>query len=121
VAFSFGIVLAYLAFETIHDMARPIDALRTMRQMAAPGAGVMVVDEHVGDAFAAPADELERLMYGWSILHCLPAGMAEQPSAATGTVMRPGRLRDYAVQAGFSGVELLPLDAGFFSVYRLML
>jgi 2-polyprenyl-3-methyl-5-hydroxy-6-metoxy-1,4-benzoquinol methylase len=108
------------AFETIHDMARPVDALRAMRGMAAPGAGVMVVDEHVADAFAAPADELERLMYGWSILHCLPAGMAEQPSAATGTVMRPSTLRDYALQAGFSNVETLPVDAGFFSVYRLV-
>lgn len=108
------------AFETIHDMAQPVDALRTMRQMAAPGAGVMVVDEHVGDSLVAPADDIERLMYGWSILHCLPAGMADQPSVATGTVMRPGTLRDYARQAGFSAVEALPLDAGFFTVYRLL-
>ena len=28
------------------------------------------------------------MMYGWSIVHCLPASMAEQPSAAIGTVIR---------------------------------
>ena len=109
------------AFETIHDMARPVDGLSAMRRLVAPGGGVMVVDECVGDSFNAPAEELERLMYGWSILHCLPAGMAEQPSAATGTVMRPGTLREYAKQAGFQDVETLPLDAGFFNVYRLVL
>jgi 2-polyprenyl-3-methyl-5-hydroxy-6-metoxy-1,4-benzoquinol methylase len=108
------------AFETIHDMARPVEALSAMRRLVAPGGGVMVVDECVGDAFTAPAEELERLMYGWSILHCLPAGMAEQPSAATGTVMRPGTLRAYASEAGFRDIEKLPLDAGFFNVYRLV-
>jgi len=108
------------AFETIHDMSRPVDALRAMRRLVAPGGGVMVVDEHVGETFTAPADELERLMYGWSILHCLPVGMAEQPSAATGTVLRPGTLRAYAREAGFADVEVLPLDAGFFNVYWLV-
>jgi SAM-dependent methyltransferase len=108
------------AFETIHDMSRPVEALRAMRRLAAPGGAVMVVDEHVAETFAAPADELERLMYGWSFLHCLPAGMAEQPSAATGTVLRPPMLRAYAREAGFSDIEILPLDAGFFNVYRLL-
>ncbi len=108
------------AFETIHDMSRPVEALRVMRGLAAPGAGVMVVDEHVGEEFTAPAEEIERLMYGWSILHCLPAGMAERPSAATGTVLRPGTLRAYAREAGFADVQVLPLDAGFFNVYRLV-
>ncbi|HLB23969.1 MAG TPA: class I SAM-dependent methyltransferase [Dehalococcoidia bacterium] len=108
------------AFETIHDMSRPVEALGAMRRLAASGGGVMVVDERVGETFTAPADELERLMYGWSILHCLPAGMAEQPSAGTGTVLRPGTLRAYAREAGFADVETLPLDAGFFNVYRLV-
>jgi hypothetical protein len=43
----------------------------------------------------APSDEIERLMYGYSILHCLLVGMAEQPSVATDTVMRPTTLRRY--------------------------
>lgn len=39
-------------------------------------------------------------MYGFSILHCLPASRTEHPSAATGTVLRPALLRAYANQAG---------------------
>jgi hypothetical protein len=45
--------------------------------------------------------------------------MAEQPSAGTGTVMRAGTLRDYAQQAGFSGLEVLPFEPGFLRFYRL--
>jgi hypothetical protein len=59
------------------------------------------------------------MMYGWSILHCLPVGMADQDSAGTGTVMRAGTLRKYAAEAGFSEVEVLPIENFFFRFYRL--
>jgi SAM-dependent methyltransferase len=108
------------AFECVHDMSRPVDALRAMRRLVAPGGTVLVVDERVADAFTAPGDEVERLMYGWSILTCLPAGMAEQPSAATGTVMRAGTLRAYAQEAGFRDIEVLPIEHDFLRVYRLV-
>jgi hypothetical protein len=84
-----------IAIECIHDMSRPVEALRAMRSMVGNDGAVLVVDERVGEDFKAPSDETERLMYGFSVLHCLPVGMAEQPSAATGTVMRPATLRHY--------------------------
>lgn len=30
------------------------------------------------------------MMYGWSILHCLPVGMTDEGAQGTGTVMRGG-------------------------------
>ena len=59
-------------------------------------------------------------MYGWSVLHCLPVGKADGPSAETGTVMRTETLKQYAAQAGFCDVEVLPIDSFFFRFYRLM-
>jgi 2-polyprenyl-3-methyl-5-hydroxy-6-metoxy-1,4-benzoquinol methylase len=106
-------------FEALHDMAQPVAALMAAKAMLAPGGSVLVVDERVAEQFTAPGDEIERLMYGWSFLHCLPAGMADQPSAATGTVMRPDTLRVYANDAGFSSVEVLPVDHLFFRFYVL--
>jgi hypothetical protein len=47
-------------------------------------------------------------------------GMAEQPSAGTGTVMRPATLRRYATEAGFSGIETLPIDNELWRFYRLV-
>ncbi len=58
-------------------------------------------------------------MYGFSVFHRLPAGMTEQPSAGTGTVMRPETLRGYALEAGFREVEILPIDHFSFRFYRL--
>ncbi len=42
-----------------------------------------------------------------------------QPSAATGTVMRTETLRAYAQEAGFSDVEVLPIENDFWRFYRL--
>jgi hypothetical protein len=58
-------------------------------------------------------------MYGYSVLHCLPVGMDEQPSAATGTVMRADTLRGYAREAGFTAVDVLPIEHDFWRFYHL--
>jgi SAM-dependent methyltransferase len=108
-----------LMLEALHDLARPIDALAAARAALAVGGTVLVVDERVADRFTAPGDELERMMYGWSVAHCLPAQLAEEPSAATGTVMRADTVRQFASLAGFAGVEVLPVENDFFRLYRL--
>jgi 2-polyprenyl-3-methyl-5-hydroxy-6-metoxy-1,4-benzoquinol methylase len=108
-----------VAFETIHDMSRPVEALRTMRRLAGKSGAVIVMDERVEEAFSAPSHEIERFMYGVSVLFCLPTGLADQPSAGTGTVMRPATLRSYAQQAGFKDVEVLPIQHDFWRFYRL--
>lgn len=72
------------------------------------------------DEFTAPGDELERLMYGFSLFICLPDGMSSSPSVGTGTVMRSSTLESYARAAGFEGVDVLPIeDFGFWRFYRL--
>jgi 2-polyprenyl-3-methyl-5-hydroxy-6-metoxy-1,4-benzoquinol methylase len=107
------------AFECIHDMSDPVTVLRAMRGLAGEDGTVLVVDERVGDQFTPTGNDVEWMMYGWSVLHCLPVGMVEQPSAATGTVMRADTLRRYALEAGFRDVEILPVDNFFFRFYRL--
>ncbi len=106
-------------FEAVHDMSQPVAALRTMRNLLGEGGVGLVVDERVGDSFTAEGNDVEWMMYGWSVLHCLPVGMAEQPSAGTGTVMRSDTLRGYATEAGFRSVSILPIENLFFRFYRL--
>jgi SAM-dependent methyltransferase len=108
-----------LILEALHDMADPAAALAAARDALAPGGAVLVVDERVAEAFEAPGDEVERTMYGWSVTHCLPSAMAEESSAAIGTVMRPSIVRDLAEEGGFAGVEVLPVENAFFRLYRL--
>ena len=108
-----------VAFECLHDMSDPVEVLQTMRLLAGEKGSVIVMDERSLEEFRPCADALEQYLYGFSILHCLPAGMSEQPSAGTGTVMRPSTMARYASEAGFSQVEILPIDHFFFRFYRL--
>jgi SAM-dependent methyltransferase len=106
-------------FEALHDMSRPVAALRAARSLLAEGGFLLVGDERVADEFAIPADERERECYGWSLVACLPDAMGDPETAATGTVMRPSTLRSYALDAGFAGVENLPIETDFWRFYRL--
>jgi hypothetical protein len=80
---------------------------------------VLLADERVASSFTAPGDEIERMMYGWSISHCLPAAMVDQPAEPTGTVLREPTVRDLAGRAGFRSVDVLPVENDFFRFYRL--
>jgi hypothetical protein len=40
-------------------------------------------------------------------------------AAGTGTVIRPATVRRYAEAAGFSAVDILPIDNDFYRYYRL--
>lgn len=108
-----------LICEALHDMSDPVAVLGTARRLAGDGGTVLVIDERTDEEFAAPGSDFDRLFYGYSVLICLPDGMSHQPSAATGTVMRPATVRRYARDAGFDDVEPLPIELGFFRIYRL--
>lgn len=112
-----------IAVECVHDMGDPVAALATMKRLAKPGGMVLIVDERTAETFRPGADLLERLFYGFSVFHCLPVGIADCPEhscAATGTVMRTDTLRSYAKEAGFSDLEVLPLDYELFRFYRMV-
>ena len=107
------------AFECIHDMAYPVRALRRMYNLAGPDGVVLIADEAVGDTLEENRNFLGHLMYNFSVLHCLPQAMIFPDSAATGTVMRPSLMRQYASEAGFSSVDILPIENAFWHFYRM--
>jgi SAM-dependent methyltransferase len=106
--------------EALHDMSRPVDALRAARKLLTEGGTVLVVDELVQDEFTAPASDRDRFEYGWSVVSCLPGAMGDPQTRATGAVMRSPILRGYAVEAGFREVEVLPVQTDYWRFYRLV-
>lgn len=106
-------------FECVHDMPRPVEVLSAVRRLVKPDGHVVVMDEAVADRFGDSQDEVERLMYGFSILVCLPDGMSHADSVGTGTVMRPDKLDQYAQDAGFSGISVLPIENDLWRFYSL--
>jgi len=109
------------AFECVHDMPDPVAVLRAMRRISEPDGFVLVMDERAEEAYAAPAGPVERLLYGFSLLCCLPDGLSHPDGVGTGTVMRPSTLEAYAAEAGFSSVEVLAIEHDMFRFYRLHL
>jgi ubiquinone/menaquinone biosynthesis C-methylase UbiE len=108
-------------FEALHDMSRPVEALRAALGLLSEGGSVVVGDELVEDEFTAPASEREQYEYGWSVVSCLPGAMGDPHTAATGAVMRPSTLRAYARKAGFNEVEVFPItERSYFRFYRLL-
>jgi SAM-dependent methyltransferase len=108
------------AFECVHDLPYPVAALRRMFDLAAPRGTVLIADEAVNDSLNANRTFLGRLNYNFSVLHCLPQAMIFPQSAGTGTVMGPSVLRGYAHEAGFSRVDVLPIEHPLWRFYRLM-
>lgn len=106
-------------FEALHDMGDPVGALRAARAALRPGGLVLVADERVAETFTAPGDEIERFCYVASVVHCLPATMAEDPVEANGTVLRPATVLRWAKQAGFEQVNELPIESAFWRFYLL--
>jgi predicted O-methyltransferase YrrM len=108
-----------LMFEALHDMGDPITPLETFRRLLAPGGIAVIADEKVQDTFTAPGDEIERFMSLASVLWCLPQGLADGPDAH-GTMLRTPDLIAYAREAGWSDVEVLPIEAMTWRFYRLV-
>lgn len=107
------------AFECLHDMPHPVDVLRSMKRMVKPDGHVVIMDERVADTFGALGDDVERVMYGFSLFICLPDGLNHAHSAGTGTVMRKPTLERYATDAGFESVEVLPIENDLWRFYEL--
>lgn len=105
--------------ESLHDMSRPDLVLEAVRAATMPGGSLVVMDERVQDQFTAPGDEVERVMYGWSTTWCLVNAMADQPSAALGTVLRRPVVERLVAEAGFISCEVLPIENDFFRFYRM--
>jgi tRNA A58 N-methylase Trm61 len=105
-------------FEAIHDLPRPVEALAHCWRMLKPGAPLIVMDERVGEQLTASSDEVERFMAACSVVWCTLQGHGPG-SEVVGAVMRPGVFKDLARQAGFTTVEILPIDHPFWRFYQL--
>ena len=81
---------------------------------------MFIGDERTEDTFTAPAGEVERLYYGFSVFRCLPVGMVGEGAVGrTGTVIRADTVRHYAEEAGFSSFSVLPIENDFWRFYLL--
>jgi 2-polyprenyl-3-methyl-5-hydroxy-6-metoxy-1,4-benzoquinol methylase len=106
-------------FEALHDMSYPVEVLQSARALLSDGGRVLVADEKTAERFALDAGDVERLYYGFSVLHCLPVGMVGENAAGTGAVIREDTVRGYAEQAGFAECDVAPIESDLWRFYVL--
>lgn len=106
-------------FEAFHDMAHPVDILRRIKGKLGEDGVLLIADERVGDEFAAPGNESERVFYAWSVLACLSNTVAEDGSSASGAILRPSKLKDMASDAGFVLFEEVEVNSPLWRFYLL--
>jgi SAM-dependent methyltransferase len=105
--------------ECVHDFPRPVEALRNARAALRPGGTVLVVDERADETFTAPGDEVQRFFAAASAIWCLPQGRVGTEPEPIGAVIRPDDMRALARRAGYSAVEVVPIEHPFWRFYRL--
>lgn len=109
---------AAFVFEAIHDLPHPVQALAAIRQALKPGTPLIVMDERVGERLSAPGGAVERFMAAVSAVWCTPQGHGPG-SDVVGAVMRPHTMVDLARRAGFTTVDILPIEHMCWRFYRL--
>src|SRR5438445_11402498 len=97
---------------------------RAMRGFVKDGGTIVIADEKVAEEVAAPGDQVERFMYGFSAVHCLPVvhgrvrlrghgyGDAPEPLASIRTRSRFCGHRDPAGRERLLEVLSTDLDPG---------
>src|SRR5262249_13591409 len=103
----------------VHDMAHPRQALAQAQEALAAGGTVVIMDERTTDTLGV-GDPVQTFFACASVMWCLPQGRVDPDSEAVGTGMTAARLREIAVSAGWSDLDILPIDHPFFRFYRLV-
>lgn len=108
-----------MTFESIHDMPFPIESLRKMKNMVSTNGTILIGDVKMGDRLEEKKDFIGKFYYNFSVLLCLPQSMNHANSVATGAAMTPSTFKKYAIESGFSKVDVLPIEHFLWRFYRL--
>jgi SAM-dependent methyltransferase len=109
-----------LLIECVHDLPRPVEALRHARSAVRPGGTVLVVDERATETFTAPGDLTERFFAAASAIWCLPQGRVGADPEPVGALIRPAAMRDLARRAGFADTQVVPIEHPAWRFYRMI-
>ena len=110
-----------MTFESIHDMPYPIEALQKMRDVVSADGAILIGDVSMKDKLEEKKDFSDKLYYNFSVLLCLPQSVNHANSVATGAAMTSSTLKKYAIESGFSKIDVLPIDHFLWTFYRLTL
>ncbi len=107
-----------MAFNCIHDMARPRAVLATLWRMIKPVGAVLWSEAHASDRLEENLTPQGRVMYATSTMHCMTVSLA-QGGEGLGSAIGEQKARAMAHEAGFSSFERLPVKNPIQQIFLL--
>jgi SAM-dependent methyltransferase/ketosteroid isomerase-like protein len=98
------------AFDVIHDAADPEALLRAIVRALRPGGTHLLLEMNCADDADENVGPLATLLYGISLLYCLPTSLGHGGPGLGTCGCPPARVRELCAQAGFARVELVPIE-----------
>jgi SAM-dependent methyltransferase len=92
-------------FDCLHDMGRPVDAMRYARTAMAENGTIMLVEPYAGDRVEDNINPVGRLYYAASTTLCCAHAISEKGTHVLGAQAGPNRLGDVLRSAGLGTVR----------------
>ena len=109
-------------FDCIHDMTRPTEMMKTIRQSLNDDGVWLLVDIKAHDSLELNVSKnpMASLLYGISVLSCMSSAMSEPDGEGLGTLGLPGsKAEAMAREAGFSFFQRLDVDHSVNAFYEI--
>jgi 2-polyprenyl-3-methyl-5-hydroxy-6-metoxy-1,4-benzoquinol methylase len=105
-------------FDVIHDSADPRGLLAGVREAIRPDGVYICLEISSEERLEDNVGPMAALKYGFSVLYCMTTSLAKGGAGLGTCGVHEGRLRELAVEAGFSSVEQIAEDP-FSQVYEV--
>jgi SAM-dependent methyltransferase len=105
-----------MAFNCVHDMARPRAALAAIRRILKPGGAFMWSEADASDNLEENLNPVGRALYGASAMHCMTVSLADD-GEGLGVVIGENNARGMAAEAGFRSFEKLEIKNPYHQIF----
>ena len=99
--------------DCIHDLANPVETLKSIHGTLMKNGVLFVVEPKVADRAEDNRNALATMFYGFSVFHCMTQSLA-RGGPGLGTCMGPARTERLLREAGFREVRRLPNTLHFY-------
>jgi 2-polyprenyl-3-methyl-5-hydroxy-6-metoxy-1,4-benzoquinol methylase len=107
------------AFDAIHDQSHPLETLKGIRYMLAPGGMFSMIDIKAGSNQADNLDHpLGPFLYAVSLMHCMPVGLNDN-GAGLGMMWGQEKAEALLRKAGFAHIEITEMEHDPFNLHFL--
>jgi len=96
--------------DCIHDLAAPVDTLRQVHGLVAPGGTLFIVEPKAADRLEDNKNPVATMFYGFSVFHCMTQSLA-RGGPGLGTCMGPAQTEKLVREAGFKGFKMLDIKS----------